>query len=305
MFLDALLKVATAQQVTADAASNNTVDFGNVTPKRKIGVGEPLGIAVFITAVGTNTGSAKLEAIVSAAANLGTPTIVGEVDLATADLAAGKRSSSRSRRAASAFCAMQAPISTSPARSTSPSMRTSCRSRCMASSRRTTPKTLPFLKTDRAAPWGLRAPSPTARCFTVAGRSFCLLYRSPFFTHKDACLCKSQPRKRKTPSKSARLRTGYYANTLLRGDDTLGEGNGNVFNLEARDVSIQDVRTSRMAVDPETGKQQFQHLTAEEQFSPHWMTRVSEDTPERLTSAQDAVNLETQSIVSDKRPRRK
>lgn len=89
MFLDALLKVSAAQAVTADAASGNTVDFGNVTPKRKIGVGEALGIGVFITAIGTNTGSAKLQAIVSAAADLGTPTIVGEVDLATAGIAVG------------------------------------------------------------------------------------------------------------------------------------------------------------------------------------------------------------------------
>lgn len=90
MITDALTKVAAAQQVTADAASNNTFDSENVTPKRRIGAGEPIGIAVFITAVGTNTGSAKLQAIVSAATNLGTPTIVGEVDVATADLAAGK-----------------------------------------------------------------------------------------------------------------------------------------------------------------------------------------------------------------------
>lgn len=90
MIVDALTKVAAAQQVTADAASNNTFDSENVTPKRRLGAGEPLGIAVFITAVGTNTGSAKVQAIVSAATNLGTPTIVGQVDLAAGDLVAGK-----------------------------------------------------------------------------------------------------------------------------------------------------------------------------------------------------------------------
>lgn len=91
MILDALLKVSAAQQVTADAVSANTIDFGNVTPKRKISVGEPMGYLVVITAVGTNTGSAKITAIQSAAANLGSPQILGEVDLVTADLAAGKR----------------------------------------------------------------------------------------------------------------------------------------------------------------------------------------------------------------------
>jgi len=90
MFLDALLQLSAAQQVTADAASGNTFDAGNVTPKRKLGVGEPVGIGVFIKAIGTNTGSAKFQAIMSAASNLGTPTIVGEVDLATADIAVGK-----------------------------------------------------------------------------------------------------------------------------------------------------------------------------------------------------------------------
>lgn len=90
MILDALLKLSAAQQVTADAVSTNTIDFGNVTPKRKVAVGEPMALLVAITAIGTNTGSAKLTAIQSAAANLSSPQIIGEIDLATADIAAGK-----------------------------------------------------------------------------------------------------------------------------------------------------------------------------------------------------------------------
>lgn len=90
MFLDALLKLSSAQQVTADAVSSNTVDNGNVTPKRNIGTGQPMGMLVAITAAGTNTGSTKLQAIQSASANLGSPQIVGEVDLASADIVAGK-----------------------------------------------------------------------------------------------------------------------------------------------------------------------------------------------------------------------
>jgi len=89
MFCDALLKLCAAQAVTADAVSVSSVDLGNVTPKRKLGVGEPMGILVTITAIGTNTGSAKIQAIVSAAAALSAPLIVGEIDLATADIAAG------------------------------------------------------------------------------------------------------------------------------------------------------------------------------------------------------------------------
>jgi hypothetical protein len=90
MFVDALTLLSSAQQVTADAVSGNTIDLGNVTPKRKIGVGEAMGVAIAITAIGTNTGSAKLTIITSAAAALTSPLIVGELDLATADIAAGK-----------------------------------------------------------------------------------------------------------------------------------------------------------------------------------------------------------------------
>lgn len=90
MILDALLKVSAAQQVTADAVSTSSVDLGNVTPKRQIGTGEPMAFVVAITAVGTNTGSSKLQAIVSAAAALTSPLIVGELDLAAGDLVAGK-----------------------------------------------------------------------------------------------------------------------------------------------------------------------------------------------------------------------
>lgn len=90
MILDSLLKVSAAQQVTADVVSTNTVDLGNVTPKRRIGAGEPMAYVMAITAVGTNTGSSKIQAIMSAAAALTSPVIVGEVDLVTADLVAGK-----------------------------------------------------------------------------------------------------------------------------------------------------------------------------------------------------------------------
>jgi len=91
MILDALLKLSAAQQVTADADSTNTIDLGNTTPKRNAATGEPLCCFVGITAAGTNTGSAKLTVIQSAAENLSSPQIIGEIDLAAADLAAGKQ----------------------------------------------------------------------------------------------------------------------------------------------------------------------------------------------------------------------
>lgn len=89
MILDALLQVCSAQQVTADAVSENTIDLGNVTPKRNVAVGTPMGFLVTISAKGTTTGSSKIEAIQSAGADLSSPQIIGEIDLAAADHAVG------------------------------------------------------------------------------------------------------------------------------------------------------------------------------------------------------------------------
>lgn len=53
MILDALLKVSAAQAFGAAAVSTNSIDLGNVTPKRKIGTGEPMGFAFSIDVAGT------------------------------------------------------------------------------------------------------------------------------------------------------------------------------------------------------------------------------------------------------------
>lgn len=91
MFVDALLKVSDGQQVTADALSTYSIDLGDVTPKREVGSGEELGFAVVITAAGTNTGSSLLQVVSSAAEALTSTTIVGQLNIAAAGLAAGKR----------------------------------------------------------------------------------------------------------------------------------------------------------------------------------------------------------------------
>jgi hypothetical protein len=90
MILDALTKVAAAQQVTADAASGSSYDTGNITPKRDVIVGEPLALLVVITAIGTNTGSAIIQAVTSAAEALTTQKLRGAVGLETADIAVGQ-----------------------------------------------------------------------------------------------------------------------------------------------------------------------------------------------------------------------
>ena len=53
MYLDALLRVSNAQAFGASAVSTDSIDLGNVTPKRQIGTGEPLGFGLCVTTAGT------------------------------------------------------------------------------------------------------------------------------------------------------------------------------------------------------------------------------------------------------------
>lgn len=53
MFIDALLKVSTAQAFGAAAVSTNSIDLGNVTPKRQIGTGEPIGFGFSVDVAAT------------------------------------------------------------------------------------------------------------------------------------------------------------------------------------------------------------------------------------------------------------
>jgi len=53
MYLDAFLRVSNAQAFGAAAVSTDSIDLGNVTPKRQISTGEPMGFGVAITTAGT------------------------------------------------------------------------------------------------------------------------------------------------------------------------------------------------------------------------------------------------------------
>lgn len=53
MYLDAFLRVSNAQAFGAAAVSTDSIDLGNVTPKRAIGTGEPMGFGVAVTTAGT------------------------------------------------------------------------------------------------------------------------------------------------------------------------------------------------------------------------------------------------------------
>lgn len=57
MILDKLTQLSNAQAVTdADAYSTNTFDCKDVTPKRRIGAGEPLAVVVIVTTAAGNSG---------------------------------------------------------------------------------------------------------------------------------------------------------------------------------------------------------------------------------------------------------
>jgi hypothetical protein len=53
MYLDFLGRVSNAQAFGAGAVSTDSVDLGNVTPKREIGTGEVVGFGIVITTAGT------------------------------------------------------------------------------------------------------------------------------------------------------------------------------------------------------------------------------------------------------------
>lgn len=92
MYIDALLLVSDAQAVTADAVSTNTIDLGNVTPKRRIGTGEPMGFGMQVdVAADFTTGDEtySFEVIESANADLSSATVIAAYTRTAAQLFAG------------------------------------------------------------------------------------------------------------------------------------------------------------------------------------------------------------------------
>lgn len=89
MLTDANLTLSASQAVTASAVSANTIDLGVA---RDIGAGEELNIYVNVEVGATASGAATVnfQVITSAAANLGSPTIIGQTDaIPKASLVAG------------------------------------------------------------------------------------------------------------------------------------------------------------------------------------------------------------------------
>jgi hypothetical protein len=92
MFLDALLVVSDAQAVTATAVSTNTIDLGNVTPKRQIGDGEEMGFGLQVDVAADHTTgdeTYQVDLIQSANADLSSPDVLSSRIISYADLTAG------------------------------------------------------------------------------------------------------------------------------------------------------------------------------------------------------------------------
>ena len=88
MITDKLLRVSEDQALTTTAESTNTIDL---SVARDVGEGTSLYMNFAVTEALANGTSVKFEVISSAAANLGTPTVIGSTDaILTAALTLGK-----------------------------------------------------------------------------------------------------------------------------------------------------------------------------------------------------------------------
>ena len=88
MITDKLLRVSEDQALTTTAVSTNTIDL---SVARDMGVGTTLYMNFAVTEALANGTSVKFEVISSAAANLGSPTVIGSTDaILTAALTLGK-----------------------------------------------------------------------------------------------------------------------------------------------------------------------------------------------------------------------
>lgn len=92
MYLDALLLLSDAQAFSSDAASTNTIDLGNVTPKRNIGDGEPLAMCIGVDVAAdftTADETYEFQFIQSVNADLSSPTNLISRTIAASLLTAG------------------------------------------------------------------------------------------------------------------------------------------------------------------------------------------------------------------------
>ena len=90
MYVDALGLVCNAQAFTAVAVSTDSIDLGNVTPKREIAVGEPMGFGIAVGVAASAT-TVLVEIIQATDAALTTGIIVlAQRTFLAADMPAGR-----------------------------------------------------------------------------------------------------------------------------------------------------------------------------------------------------------------------
>lgn len=92
MYVDNQLVVSDTQAFSSDAASTNTIDTGNITPKNDWGAGEPMVMVVQVdVAADFTTGDETYEfqVIQSANADLSSPDILAQRTITAANLSAG------------------------------------------------------------------------------------------------------------------------------------------------------------------------------------------------------------------------
>jgi Bbp16-like protein len=92
MYIDLQEQLSAAQAFTGAATlSTNKKDFGDVTPKRQVGTGEPIGVAINIDVAAGAGSTHTWELLQSADAAIGTPDIIASITMLAADLPLGKR----------------------------------------------------------------------------------------------------------------------------------------------------------------------------------------------------------------------
>lgn len=90
MYVDNQMVVSDAQAFTGAAVSTNGYDLGNVTPKRELAVGEPMGFGIAVDVAASST-TVKIEIIQTTDAALTAGLIVlAERTFLSADLPAGQ-----------------------------------------------------------------------------------------------------------------------------------------------------------------------------------------------------------------------
>lgn len=96
MILDKLNKLGDAQAITsADAYTTDSLDLGNVTPKRRVGNGERLSLIFVVTTAaaadgGSFTDTCDFMAVESANSNLGSHAVIAQRRLPASELVVGK-----------------------------------------------------------------------------------------------------------------------------------------------------------------------------------------------------------------------